>query len=127
MKHLMICAFLLTGLAQACGGGEGGDGSGVSGDKKIVDLDAGDLDKVCGYVSSVFPEQSITCSGQTVMIGASKAECIADFDTIDPTCAATVAQTEACADALGALSDEEFCTQEVPPAACQPLFTCEGA
>jgi hypothetical protein len=122
-KHWMICAFLMTGLAQACGGGEGG--SGVSGDTKVVDLDAGGLDSVCGYVSSVFPEQSITCSGQTLTIGTNKAECIADFDMLDPTCAATVAQAEACADALGALSDEEFCTQEVPPAACAPLFNCE--
>jgi hypothetical protein len=129
-KRLIVSAFLITGLVFACGGGSGGTGSGLPGTKKVVDLTTGEIDQFCTFVVAAFPTRTITCGTQMVMFGSDKASCIskAPSPSTTPNCAATVAQSEACFDALGALTDAQVCTfigGGPAPTACAAVDTPE--
>ena len=122
-------ACVCASLAIGCGGGSGG--SGVDGTIELVELDAGEAADLCDYIVDVLgPERTVDC-GDGVMItvgGEDAAECVDDFDTFPATCTATVDNAEACAEALGALSDAQLCADDSFPAACAPLIsgTCGG-
>lgn len=111
-KRLFASACLLTGLAFACGGGSGGGGSGLPGTKRVIDLTTAEIDQFCTFVVAAFPTRTVTCSGEMVMFGSDKASCISKAPTpsTTPNCMATVSQSEACFDALGALTDAQVCT-----------------
>jgi hypothetical protein len=115
---------MITGLAYACGGGSGGGGSGVAGAKKVIDLTPAEIDSLCAYISTVFPEQTVTCASGPVMLGTTKANCISTSPskTAAPGCTVTVDQSESCAEAFGAETDAQVCANTIPTA-CAPLFS----
>lgn len=124
-----LCAlWVLSVIAIACGGGKGG--SGVSGSKQVSTLSGAEITDVCEYIVAVLgPERVITCAPDvTITVGGELvADCVDDTEQIaaDPTCTITVGQYEGCAEALGAQSDAEICSDGPPPAACTALFACE--
>jgi len=121
-------ACVCASLAIGCGGGSGG--SGVDGTLELVELEADEVSDLCGYViDQLGPTREIACPDGTLTIEAqTQAECEADFDTLPLTCTATVSNAEACAEAIGGLSDDELCSGDALPAACAPLFSasCSG-
>lgn len=131
MKTWIGCAFLCTGLAFACGS-SGDTGSGVDGDKPLVELESGEITSLCTYLVAVAgPERVVDCGdGVTFTVGGQEvADCVDGFtesQTEFPTCAATVDNIEGCSEGIAALSDEQLCSEEgALPAACAPLFTAE--
>jgi hypothetical protein len=123
-KHL-VAAFMITGLVFACGAGKGGGlGSGVQGNKKVIDLTPAEIDSLCAYISAVFPEKTVTCTDGPTTPGTTKADCIStSFNkTTAPGCTVTVDQSEACAEAFGAETDAQICAGTIPTA-CTPLFS----
>ncbi|HEU0037181.1 MAG TPA: hypothetical protein VFQ53_41510 [Kofleriaceae bacterium] len=123
------------GAAFACGGGKGGGGSGVSGSKTIVQLDATEVRKLCEYLVDVAgPMRTVTCSdGSTVTVGGGTVdECVSSFQEdqlMHPMCMVTVAQFEDCIEDTSAFSDAQFCDPNtaIPPS-CTPLLSaaCSG-
>jgi hypothetical protein len=127
-------AFVISGLAFACGGGSGDGGDiGVDGDKTLGELNATEARNVCEYLAdSAGPARTVMCmDGTTVMVEATSeadiAECATDLEAVDAACTVTVDQAQACFDALADLSDEEaFCSDDPTlPAECGPLFSSE--
>lgn len=120
------CAWLLTIGAVACfGDGGGGGTSGVPGSTRLPDLSAKQREDLCRYLVRVAPQRTVICDGNDRdTIGfSSTAECTSDFPN-DPGCTATVDQTEACFEALGDLTDDEWCNLQALPAACSQLDNC---
>jgi hypothetical protein len=126
-------AFVISGLAFACGGGSGGGGNiGVDGDKTLGELNATEARNVCEYLADAQgPARTVTCmDGSTHTVTAPSeaqlAECATELEMVDAACTVTVAQAQACFDAIADLSDEEaFCTDGPPPTECDPLFSNE--
>jgi hypothetical protein len=126
-------AFVISGLAFACGGGSGGGDIGVDGDKTLGSLSAAEARNVCEYLADLGgPARTVTCmDGTTVMVEATTeaeiAECATDLEMVTDACTVTVAQAQACFDDLADLSDEEaFCSDDPQlPASCGPLFSSE--
>lgn len=108
-KYLCLAAFLI-----GCGG------SGVSDSKKLADLSVSEAKDVCLELADDYPEKTVNCSGTSITIGYTAADCETD-DTTPSTCTATVGDIRDCADAIYSLSDAQFCMQETLPAACAPL------
>jgi hypothetical protein len=130
MSKWIASAFFCTGLVIACGGGSGSGGSGVSGSKKLVDLNSAEITDICEYLEDVAgPMRTITCpDGNTVTIDGNVAECVmsvTESQTAAPNCMATVDNYEGCAEAIAALSDAELCDLSSLPAACAPLLSAE--
>ncbi len=100
----------------ACGGG-------VDDSKKLSDLSTEEAKDVCLDLAADFPERMVTCSGVTITIGLSEAECNTP-DTAPATCTATVGDVRACNKAMYELSDAELCSSQSLPAACAKLEGC---
>jgi len=97
---LGVLGLALTTLGTACG--DGGGSSGVDGSKTIVSLSASEKLDFCEFVIAEQggPGHPIMCGDVTVTVQTVE-ECVAGFAGLPPTCAATVAQGEACATASG--------------------------
>jgi 1,6-anhydro-N-acetylmuramate kinase len=128
-KWIVVSVFVCAGWATACGS----DGSGVSGDKTLVSLSDAELTKLCEYtVKQDGPERTIDCGGglRVTVGGKTVAECVTDLqDNLDqfPSCSATVADAEACAEDFADFTDEELCSSATPlPRSCEPLLSCGG-
>ncbi len=99
--------FSLVFMASACGGndtGSSGGASGLEGSKKLVDLSATESGQLCdwavGKIGS-YGTPSRCTDPLTIFVYADQAACIADgVDATDTDCTATVAQMEACVNAL---------------------------
>ena len=97
----------LVFMASACGGNDTGSSSGASGlqgSKRLVDLSDTESGQLCdwavGKIGS-YGAPSRCTDPQTLFVYADQAACIADgVDATDPDCTATVAQMEACVNAL---------------------------
>ena len=86
-------------VMMACGGSSG---SGVSGTKKLVDLNASEQDKLCAFqVDAEGGARTVDCGGGTSVTIHDKATCLTDFGHISASCTATVKQAEQCFDAIG--------------------------
>jgi hypothetical protein len=124
-------AFVISGLAFACGGGSGGGGgSGVDTDVEIDTLDAAEAQDLCEYIIGLqeMPERTVDCGGgNTITIGinpgdvaAAVTECTAGLQSdVTDACAATVGDVETCFETIEGLSDAELCSETTPiPASC---------
>jgi len=106
-----LLVFVLGGLG--CSKGSGG-GSGVDGDTKAADLTTEQATDVCDYTAQLFGGYGAqaTCGNSQVFIRSREA-CIADLGRYLDSCPVTVAQIEACAEAVGTnlcmLSTEPAC------------------
>jgi hypothetical protein len=77
-----------------CGGGSGGD--------KLVDLSEDEAGELCDYVALQEGGQtSQDCGDGSKIFALTRSACIASFGRLPATCDATVADVEACADAVG--------------------------
>jgi len=107
---------VIAGLLAACGGG---DGSGVSRSKRIVDLTADEESDLCDFIVDVQDGPRTVMCGPNVSISFNgKADCLTDNNTFSASCAATVAQAEDCAEQTGADPCGEI------PSVCAVFFTC---
>jgi hypothetical protein len=115
MRTCFVVGLILG--AVACGGGGGGS-SGVSGSKQLGQLDMSEWQTLCEYIVEVEGgEGKVTECGDGVTVTTTTvAECVADAPTFMG-CTATVANAEACAEAIGA----DPCAGS---AACEPIFAC---
>jgi hypothetical protein len=116
MKGLV--AVILGTLAIGCGGSGGGapGASGVASGKRLDTLTDAEKAQLCDWTNAKLGGYggSIDCGGGlTLDAKPSQAACVAGLPT---TCAATVAQAEACANA-------QSCANLVP-AECAPLLQC---
>lgn len=108
---LVVCLAL-----YGCGGG--GD-SGVPDSAVASDLSAEEAQAVCEEIEF----REVDCGGGNTMTLGQE-----DCSTAEPppaTCTATVGEFRDCFDALEALSDDEICMLEEPPAACDAFFSAE--
>jgi len=108
-----------------------GSGSGVDGDKQITGLNDEEIHDLCDYIVDVHgPSRTIDCGTTMLTVGgldpdACFAETIA-FQSRYPACGATVADKEACEQAIANASDSQLCSGDgVVPAVCDPLLTVE--
>ena len=130
MMKSILFALAVTTLAFACGGGSGDSVSGVSGSKTLASLSDAEITQFCEYqIDLAGPERTIECDEQTTVTvgGDTVAECVTNFQESQdsaPNCPTTVAQAEACFEAISDRSDAEICEFEIP-AACAPLFSAE--
>ena len=120
---LMITCFLscISVLAFACGDG----GSGVSGSKTLVSLNADQRTDLCEYIVDVLgAPRTVTCDGETkTSEQKTVTSCTTELTmlaTAEPNCPATVEQAENCFEALGDLSDQQICDRTFPPE-CAPF------
>jgi len=121
LKRLVSVVMLVTGFA-ACGenGGSGETGPGASGLEKSKvwsTLTVAERATLCDWEASMFGGygMSMDCGdGSSIGSFPSQQACIDNFSA---TCAATVAQFEACANASN-------CTTGIFPPACAPLLAC---
>lgn len=124
-------AFLCSMMAFACGGGSG---SGVDDDTLLVEVSAGEAEDICTNVVSAAPAfHEVDCgdgTGGTVGFetqadeDAAIDECVDDLTSAAaeiPDCTATVGELEDCFLALQDRSDQELCSDDVPPE-CDALF-----
>ena len=117
MKGLVavVLGLVLGGCGSSTGGG--GGSSGVDSSKRIDSLSASEKAQYCDWVNAKLGGYGATMScgsDITLEADASQAECVASAPT---SCAATVAQAEACANMMS-------CQNLIPPS-CAPLFECE--
>ena len=104
---IMGTVMVLALVASGCGGNDTGSSSGASGlqgTKRLVDLSGAEKGQLCdwavGKVGS-YGTPSRCTQPTTVFVYADQAACIEDsVDATDSDCAATVAQSEACVNAL---------------------------
>lgn len=108
-----------------------GSGSGVDGDKRITALSDDEIHDLCDYIVDLYgPSRTIDCGATMVTFGGLDTDaCFAEtvaFGARYPACEATVANKEACEEAIAHVSDAQLCSGdgELPPA-CAPLLTVE--
>jgi hypothetical protein len=125
MKYL-LASTLFTMAVFACGGGSGGEGSGISASTPVADFSADQDQDMCGYIIELAgPERTVDCGdGVTITLGGEEiASCLDDLETFSA-CGLLAGDVEGCAEAISAIPDQNFCTQQTPPAACAELFQC---
>lgn len=121
MKNFsLLLLSVVTVGACGGGGGSGGDGSGIPSSTLLKDITVAQSTQLCHYAADVFPERSVTCDSQAETIGINDATDCTDSDPLEvaDTCTATVGDAESCFEALGNLSDAEWCMLSAEPAAC---------
>lgn len=121
MRGLWVALAMSIATAAGCddnGGGGGGMGaSGVASSKRLDSLTDAEKALLCDWTNAKLGGygMSMDCGGGLSLdADASQAECVADWFT---TCAATVAQGEACANASSCA--------DLIPAACAPIASCQ--
>ena len=113
------CAIAAAIALWACGGG--GGKSGVGEGKLLVDLGASEIAAFCSYQVDVEDApRSVDCGNGLTLTLKNQADCEASFAQFAPNCAATVAQGETCAEAVGA----DPCS--FGGNACAPILACVG-
>jgi hypothetical protein len=121
LKRLVLVVALVPWFAS-CGGNDGGGntGPGASGLEKSKTWSTLTMEEratLCDWGASMFGGygMSMDCgNGSSIGSYPSQQACI---DNFPPTCGATVAQFEACANASN-------CTTGILPPACAPLAAC---
>ncbi len=96
-------------------------GFGIPGNKKVGDLNADDIVKMCDWGASLFGGygMEVTCDdGSTSKSEESREACVAG-EGFPPSCQATVSQAEACARKL-----HDLCLSGLGTAQCAPILAC---
>jgi hypothetical protein len=116
MHKLMLIALF---VGAGCGGDDGGS-SGVDSGKQLKDLTASEVMAECewGVEAQGGAGHMTTCGDNIVVTVDTVAECVAEVNQYKTACTATVAQLEACTDAL-ADNPCDFATS-----ACTAIFAC---
>lgn len=136
MKKLILAFGAMSTLAIACGSDGPSTQSGVSGGRRLSQLNMAEATKICTYLADDLfgPVRMVTCmDGTGGDVGVDPAErqgliddCVmgsledaAEF----PNCTITVQELENCYEAIIAQSDEvRYCTETTPdPPACVTL------
>jgi hypothetical protein len=121
MKSSFACMLFASVLIIGCGGDDGGDTSGVDQAKPITDLSTSEVTTFCQWsidVQGGAGHETDCGDGVTVTVNT-QAECEAEYAQIPTGCSTvTVAEMEACVDALAA----EPCNFEA--SACAEYFAC---
>lgn len=114
MKISTGCVSVLLAALVGCGG--------VDDSKKLSELSTEEAKDVCLELVDDYPEKTVTCSGATITIGLTAADC--DGETpASANCTATVGDTRDCTAAIYAQA--EACMVDAPlPAACAKLSGC---
>jgi len=99
MRTLLLSLIVLS----ACSG-SGVDKPTVSSDKKLVDLTMAEETSLCDYTSDVEGGYGYSkmCGDGITLTVKERAACIANLEALGTTCTATVANAEACAEAVQA-------------------------
>ncbi|MGE0548701.1 MAG: hypothetical protein AB7O24_13490 [Kofleriaceae bacterium] len=98
MSRFVLAAMVLSSLA-GCGGGD--EGSGLSTDKKLLELTATEQDTFCTYVADMTEgPRTVMCNDQPLQLPG-KQECLDELATFPDTCMATVGLAETCWDLVG--------------------------
>ncbi len=117
----IISGVALSLALVACGGDDdvGDGGSGVDGSKTIVSMSESEKTSFCEWAIATQGGAGTVhqCDGFTLTV-QSVAECVADFADFQASCAATVAQGEACVSAIAAMPCMPATT------ACEAIFAC---
>ena len=114
-------------LAVACGGTR----SGLDGKQRVVTLTASEVATECQYSHDAYPTRAIACDlNNQFMIGSiDVGTCVSqhqDFAQRNPSCAATVAEAEACEADTWDEPDAYYCMpMPVRPTSCAALQTAE--
>jgi len=118
MKNL-LGTVVLGVLVLGCGE----DSSGVDGSKRLLDLSATEQGDVCDYTSDVqggYGSSKVCGDGITLSV-KQRGDCIANLEATVAGCAATVADLEACSEAVG----EDLCKFLSEPK-CAFLLQCSS-
>jgi hypothetical protein len=118
MKGLIVVMLgvLAIGCSSSSGGGGANGASGVPSGKRLDSLTDAEKAAICDWTNNKLGGYGMSkdCgNGLTIDADASQAECVASAPT---SCAATVGQAEACANAM-------TCSNLIPNE-CAPLFQC---
>jgi hypothetical protein len=115
--RLFIGAVFTASLSLfACGGG---GGSGLDSDKRLSELTEAELLDLCEYIIDEGPSEPVECDDGVTYTPQTAAECAED--AFPESCTATVANAEACAEAIG----EDVCTA-FEDSRCAWIFECIG-
>jgi hypothetical protein len=123
MRHLAALALVFWAACDSTG-------SGLPGDKKVVQLSADEDATLCQYFAAEYPARMIDCgNGNTQTVNAGTvADCVSGVMNAAmqaPSCPATVAQAEECEKALYDEPDAWYCAgSQTPPIVCAPLANC---
>lgn len=117
MNKSLLLAALLIG---ACGGDDGGGSSGVDSSKQIKDLSADEIMAECewGVATQGGAGHTTMCGEGAEVTTSTVAECVAEVNAYKANCTATVAQLEACTEAIA----DNPC--ELGGSACTAIFAC---
>jgi hypothetical protein len=119
MLRLVLVSFVVFALA-ACGSSN--TGSGVTGSKKLTELNSSERDNLCSYVVNVEGGvRSKTCDG-ILITTQSAAVCTASLTAVSSSCTATVDNAETCAEAVS----DDLC-KVLSSSDCLLVFSCAGA
>ncbi|MEO8699669.1 MAG: hypothetical protein ABI867_06475 [Kofleriaceae bacterium] len=124
MKRIVVLSVL-----TACGGGPE-TGSGIDGDKPLVELSDGEITDLCEYTISLGPIFGDCGNGEFVQIGkTSVGECLAQYQQrreLFTSCTATVANAEDCTNEILPFTPQMLCDDNIDfPDPCDVLFTNE--
>jgi hypothetical protein len=109
----LVLGFVLAGCGSS---GGGSTSSGVDTTKRLDSLSAAEKGQMCDWIASKMGGYgaSKSCGADlTLEAPASQAECVAEMPA---TCAATVAQLEAC-------TNQTSC-ENILPESCAPIIEC---
>jgi hypothetical protein len=114
-KTWIIGAALL--LSAACGSDDGGDepgASGIAASTRVTALSDSEQQTLCGWIDEALAGQNETCGREP-----DREECLGDLD-LPADCDATVADVEACIEALA-----DAACDGADPAECAVFDACE--
>lgn len=116
MHKLLVVAFV---VGAGCGGDDGGS-SGVDSSKQIKDLTASEVMAECewGVETQGGAGHMTTCGDDVSVTVDTVAECVAEVNQYKASCTATVAQLEACTEALADMPCD------FQASACAAIFAC---
>lgn len=114
--RILGTAFVGMAFVFACGGG------GESGPDLSVELGELTADEITEFCADA-PVREVVCDGGTFSSGPE--DCEELLNDIPDTCTATLADEQACDDAIDALSDDEICTATDLPPECDPVLVEE--
>lgn len=120
MLRLGAILLITSVVAAACSDSGSSSGSGVEPTKKLTALDTNERQELCNYmVEAEGGVHSKMCGDGLTISVKSAADCVSGLTAFKSTCAATVDNAEACAEAAG----DDLCNLVSSPS-CTFLFQC---
>ena len=119
LPSLVLLVAAAVAIAVVPGACSSTNGSGVTSTKKLNQLSADERDELCAYrVEVEQAPRTVTCGTNPSVTLKDKASCVAGLASVTIQCEATVANAEACYQAIA----DDPCAFGV--GTCTPLFTC---